>query len=71
MHEFERKRFQRISAKDHPMENTDTNSIMKDTDSIMKDTNSIVYDMYKGMAANVKSRNDIAYYNNPPEQVYL
>ena len=26
---------------------------------------------YMGMAMNVKSRNDIDYYNNPPEQVYL
>ena len=54
MHEFESKRFQRISAQEHIPDNTDTNSIM-----------------YAGMAGNIKSRNDIDYYNNPPEQVYL
>jgi hypothetical protein len=27
--------------------------------------------LYNGMSMNVKSRNDIEYYNSPPEQVYL
>jgi hypothetical protein len=54
LHEFERKRFQRISAQEHTPGNTDTASIM-----------------YEGMMRNVRSRNDIDYYNNPPEQVYL
>ena len=27
--------------------------------------------LYPGMSMNVKSRNDIDYYNAPPEQVYL
>jgi formylglycine-generating enzyme required for sulfatase activity len=54
LHEFEQKRFQRISAQEHIPDNTDTNSIM-----------------FEGMKANIKSRNDIDYYNNPPEQVYL
>ena len=54
LHEFEQKRYQRISAQEHIPDNTDTNSIM-----------------FEGMKANIKSRNDIDYYNNPPEQVYL
>lgn len=54
LHEFEQKRFQRISAQEHIPDNTDTTSIM-----------------FEGMKANIKSRNDIDYYNNPPEQVYL
>ena len=54
LHEFERVRFQRISAQTHDPLNTDTNSVM-----------------FPGMNMNIKSRNDIAYYNNPPEQVYL
>lgn len=54
LHEFEQKRYQRISAQEHIPDNTDTTSIM-----------------FEGMKANIKSRNDIDYYNNPPEQVYL
>jgi formylglycine-generating enzyme required for sulfatase activity len=54
LHEFERVRFQRISAQTHDPFNTDTSSIM-----------------FPGMNTNVRSRNDINYYNNPPEQVYL
>jgi formylglycine-generating enzyme required for sulfatase activity len=54
LHEFERVRFQRISAQTHDPFNTDTSSIM-----------------FPGMNANVRSRNDVNYYNNPPEQVYL
>lgn len=54
LHEFERLRFQRISAQDHKPLNTDSTSLT-----------------YDGMAMNVKSRNDIDYYNHPPEQVYL
>ncbi|MCB9224188.1 MAG: SUMF1/EgtB/PvdO family nonheme iron enzyme [Crocinitomicaceae bacterium] len=54
LHEFERKRYQRISAGDHMPTNTDTASIT-----------------FPGMSMNVKSRNDIDYYNAPPEQVYL
>ncbi len=54
LHEFERLRFQRISAQDHLPGNTDTSS-----------------QTYGGMSMNIKSRNDIDYYNHPPEQVYL
>mgnify|MGYP000086872306 FL=1 len=54
LHEFESKRYQRISAQEHIPDNTDTTSIM-----------------FNGMKGNIKSRNDIDYYNNPPEQVYL
>ena len=54
LHEFERKRYQRISAGDHLPAVSDTASITT-----------------PGMSMNVKSRNDIDYYNNPPEQVYL
>lgn len=54
LHEFERTRFQRISAQDHQPINTDTSSLT-----------------FGGMSMNVKSRNDIDYYNAPPEQVYL
>ena len=54
LHEFERKRFQRISAQEHTPQNTDTTS-----------------NQYEGMMSGIKSRNDIDYYNNPPEQVYL
>jgi gliding motility-associated lipoprotein GldJ len=53
LHEFERKRYQRISAGDHLPDPTDST------------------DLYNGMSMNVKSRNDINYYNNPPELVYL
>ena len=56
LHEFERVRYQRISAQDHIQTPSDT------TDST---------GIYTGMAMNVKSRNDIEYYNSPPEQVYL
>jgi len=56
LHEFESKRFQRISAQEHIPDNTNPNDTIG---------------MYTGMAANIKSRNDIDYYNNPPEQVYL
>ncbi len=54
LHEFESKRYQRISAQEHIPDNTDSTSIM-----------------FNGMQGNVKSRNDIDYYNDPPEQVYL
>lgn len=54
LHEFERKRFQRISAQGHTPQNTDSTSLM-----------------YNGMESNSRSRNDIDYYNSPPEQVYL
>jgi gliding motility-associated lipoprotein GldJ len=54
LHEFERKRYQRISAGDHMPKVSDTASLT-----------------IPGMSMNVKSRNDIDYYNNPPEQVYL
>ena len=54
LHEFESKRFQRISAQEHIPDNTDSASLM-----------------YPGFQKNVKSRNDIDYYNHPPEQVYL
>lgn len=54
LHEFERKRFQRISAQEHIPVNTDTTSLT-----------------FNGMKGNIRSRNDIDYYNNPPEQVYL
>lgn len=54
LHEYERKRYQRISAGDHMPSVTDTTSLV-----------------YPGMSMNVKSRNDIDYYNAPPEQVYL
>lgn len=54
LHEFESKRFQRISAQEHIPDNTDTTSLM-----------------FEGMRGNIRSRNDIDYYNNPPEQVYL
>lgn len=54
LHEFERKRFQRISAQEHTPLNTDSTSLT-----------------YEGMKGNARSRNDIDYYNNPPEQVYL
>lgn len=54
LHEFERKRFQRISAQEHTPQNTDSTS-----------------NQYEGMMRGIKSRNDIDYYNNPPEQVYL
>jgi hypothetical protein len=54
LHEFERKRYQRISANDHVQKPSDTTSLT-----------------YDGMKMNVKSRNDIDYYNAPPEQVYL
>ena len=54
LHEFERKRFQRISAQGHTPQNTDSTSLM-----------------YSGMESHSRSRNDIDYYNSPPEQVYL
>ncbi|MDA7803505.1 SUMF1/EgtB/PvdO family nonheme iron enzyme [Crocinitomix sp.] len=54
LHEFESKRYQRISAQEHIPDATDTASIM-----------------FPGMSSAIKSRNDIDYYNNPPEQVYL
>jgi len=54
LHEFERKRFQRISAQEHNPANTDTTSLL-----------------FGGLNGNVRSRNDIDYYNNPPEQVFL
>lgn len=54
LHEYERKRYQRISAGDHMPLNSDTNSLV-----------------IPGLSMNVKSRNDIDYYNAPPEQVYL
>jgi len=56
LHEFERKRYQRISAGDHVQKKT-----------IVDDSSKL----YPGMSMNVKSRNDIDYYNAPPEQVYL
>jgi formylglycine-generating enzyme required for sulfatase activity len=56
LHEFERKRYQRISAGDHVQKKT-----------VVDDSSSL----YPGMSMNVKSRNDIDYYNAPPEQVYL
>lgn len=58
LHEFERVRFQRISAQDHVQGMTERDSL----DST---------GLYRGMSMNVKSRNDIDYYNSPPEQVYL
>lgn len=58
LHEFERVRFQRISAQDHTQSMTERDSL----DST---------GLYNGMSMNVKSRNDIDYYNSPPEQVYL
>jgi hypothetical protein len=54
LHEYERKRYQRISANDHVQNPSDSTSLT-----------------YDGMKMNVKSRNDIDYYNAPPEQVYL
>ena len=54
LHEFESKRYQRISAQEHIPTNSDTSSLM-----------------FEGMKGNIRSRNDIDYYNNPPEQVYL
>lgn len=54
LHEFERVRFQRISAQDHMPVNTDSTSLT-----------------FGGFSTNIKSRNDIDYYNKPPEQVYL
>jgi gliding motility-associated lipoprotein GldJ len=56
LHEFERKRYQRISAGDHVQKRTPVDDSSK---------------MYPGMSMNVKSRNDIDYYNAPPDQVYL
>jgi gliding motility-associated lipoprotein GldJ len=56
LHEFERKRYQRISAGDHLQKRTDTDDSSA---------------LYNGMSMNVKSRNDIDYYNAPPERVYL
>ena len=56
LHEFERKRYQRISAGDHVQKRTITDDSSQ---------------LYNGMSMNVKSRNDIDYYNAPPEQVYL
>ncbi|MBK6525697.1 MAG: SUMF1/EgtB/PvdO family nonheme iron enzyme [Crocinitomicaceae bacterium] len=58
LHEFERVRYQRISAQDHTQSMTERDSL----DST---------GLYNGMSMNVKSRNDIEYYNSPPEQVYL
>lgn len=58
LHEFERVRYQRISAQDHTQDMTERDSL----DST---------GLYNGMSMNVKSRNDIEYYNSPPEQVYL
>lgn len=58
LHEFERVRYQRISAQDHTQNMTMSDSL----DST---------GLYQGMAMNVKSRTDIEYYNAPPEQVYL
>ena len=64
LHEFERVRFQRISAQDHA-------PVLIERDSTDSSAASGLEQYYNGMGTNVKSRNDIEYYNNPPEQVYL
>lgn len=59
LHEFEIQRYQRISAQEHQVKLS------------VRDSLDTVTGLYNGMDMNVKSRNDIQYYNKPPEHVYV